>query len=485
MTKRALLTILTLLIVACLALCVVLLPGGFLAARQALLPQPTATSRPIPTLVPIPTTAPSATVAPMPAHPTADAPAVDPTASAELALPPDVAAQMDAIEQQVIQIRGLAPVYSLKRNVLTQEQLRDKVVNDFFKDYTPEDAANDARILNALGLLPPGFDLINFYLDLYTEQVAGFYDSETKEMYVVQGESFGGPERLTYAHEFTHALQDQTYDLREGLNLRDDYCQDNAPYCNAASSLIEGDATMTGYAWFFQYGTTLDRTQILDYSNSYTSPVYDSAPEYMKQDFIFPYQQGQEFVQSLYDRGGYAAIDQAYADPPDSSEQILHPDQYPLDQPVDLPQPDLSATLGDGWKQIDSDVLGEWTTYLVLADGYQPGTRLPDDQARTAAAGWQGDEYSAYWNNGKQQLAFEQRWRWDNAQDAQEFWDAFQAYAKDRWGSAQRDGSSLVWDNTLDGYVSIQRNGNDVLWVIAPDSDTSMRLSNQLYKAGE
>ncbi len=484
MTKRVLLSILTLLIVACLLLGVILAPGAFFAVQQALLPS-TATPRATPTLVPIPSATPSVGVSPTPTASMLDAPSGQPTASVGLSLPPDVAAQMDVIEQQVIQIRGLAPAQSLKRNVLTKEQLRDKVVNDFFKDYTPEEAVGDSRVLNALGLLEPGFDLIRFYTDLYSEQVAGYYDSETKEMYVVEGESFGGPERLTYVHEFTHALQDQTYDLRQGLNLRDDYCQDHSQYCNAASSLIEGDASMTSYSWFFEFGTAQDQSQMQDFASTYSSPVYNSAPEFMKQDFLFPYQQGQEFTQSLYDLGGYSAIDRAFGDPPDSTEQILHPDQYPVDQPVDLPHPDLSAALGQGWKQIDSDVLGEWSTYLVLADGYQPETRLPQDVARTAAAGWQGDHYSAYWNESKQQMAFEQRWRWEKAQDMQEFWDALQTYAKSRWGSPQRRSGSLVWTDTADGFVTIQRSGSDITWVIAPDADAAGHMLEQLSAAQE
>jgi hypothetical protein len=74
-------------------------------------------------------------------------------------------------------------------------------------------------ILSLLGLLPPDFDLKNFYNQLYSEQIAGFYDSETGEIYVVKGETFGISEKMTYAHEFTHVLQDQTFGFEEGTQL--------------------------------------------------------------------------------------------------------------------------------------------------------------------------------------------------------------------------------------------------------------------------
>ncbi len=485
MTKRALLTILTLLIAACLVLSVIVLPGAFFAIQQALLPPPGATPLPTAATVPTRTAVPTFTATPIPSLAPTEAPTatVEQTAApideSDSNVPPDVFQQMEIIEQQVVQLRGLSFKQGLKHNVLTKDQLREKVTNDFFKNYTKADAANDSRILSAFGLLPAGFDLMNFYLDLYTEQVAGFYDSETKEMYVVQGEKFGGPERLTYAHEFTHALQDQTYDLRDGLNLRDEYCKDHSQYCNATSSLIEGDATTTSYSWFFEFGTAQDRSEMQDFSTSNASPVYDSAPEYMKQDFIFPYQQGMEFFQSLLDRG-FDSIAQAYTDPPDSSEQILHPDRYPSDQPVDLTQIDLSASLGDGWTQINQDVLGEWYTYLVLAEGYQREFRLPQDQARTAAAGWQGDRYSAYWNEAEQQFALEQRWLWDRPQDTQEFWDALQAYGQARWGNPERRSDSLVWEKTTDGTVTIRRNSGEVIWLIAPDAEKATKMYEQM-----
>jgi hypothetical protein len=125
-------------------------------------------------------------------------------------LPADVAKQMDQIEQQVTQIRGLNSDGPVARRLLSREQLRQHVIDDFLEDYSEKEASEDAIFLSALGLLEPDFNLYNFYLDLYSEQIAGFYDDETDEMFIVQGSGFNGPEKLTYAHEFVHALQDVT-----------------------------------------------------------------------------------------------------------------------------------------------------------------------------------------------------------------------------------------------------------------------------------
>ena len=221
----------------------------------------------------------------------------------------EIRKQMDEIQTQVSNFRGLNPSVSVVRSLLTSDQLRQHVTDDFLKDYTPEDAQNDAISLAAFGLLQPDFDLHNFLLELYSEQIAGFYDQETKEMYVVQGESFQGSERLTYAHEFIHVLQDQNYDIQNGLNYKDEICELESERCAAIQALLEGDASLSEMTWFQTYGTDQDKKDILAKYNDYKSPVYDSAPDFMKEDFLFPYQQGQEFVQTLYDQGGWDAID--------------------------------------------------------------------------------------------------------------------------------------------------------------------------------
>jgi hypothetical protein len=102
---------------------------------------------------------------------------------------------------------------------------------------------------------------------------------------------------------------------------------------------------------------------------------------------MFPYMSGMEFAQSLFDRGGWDAIDAAYANPPVSTEQILHPDRYPADQPVTVELPDLQSVLGDGWTELYTNVLGEWYTYLILSQNIDPACAVstgcrPDSSSR-------------------------------------------------------------------------------------------------------
>jgi len=260
-------------------------------------------------------------------------------------------AEMDSIESQVITLRGLQATTTVARILLTQDQLRQRVVDEFLADYSEAEADDDVLVLSLFGLLPEDFDMWNFYADLLTEQIAGFYDDTTKEMAVICGSGFGAMERITYAHEFDHALQDQNYDLEEGLGYDDELCDLDSERCAGIQALIEGDATLLQEQWMGTYATQEDLLEAMDYINNLDTPVYDSAPRFLRQDFLFPYQAGENFVQTIFRNGGgsWAAVDAVYQNPPSSTEQILHPERYPNDDPVKLVVPDALGVLGSDW----------------------------------------------------------------------------------------------------------------------------------------
>lgn len=455
MNKKAGVTVLVLIISSCVLLSAGLIIGGyFLLKAQKNYTAPAAVSTPAVVTV----------TSPQPTQ--ATTPAVE--------LPADVASQMDEIQQQVMAIRGLSMKTDLKRDLLTPEELQDKVINEFFADYSDEDALKDSKVLSTLGLLDEGFDLKQFYQDLYSEQIAGYYDSETKDMYVIAGKGFGGMERMTYAHEFNHVLQDQNYDLENGMKLNDEYCKEDTEYCAAVTALIEGDSVSTEQEWFIQHSTRQDQQDLFSFQEDYTSPVYDSAPAYMKEDFLFPYTLGLDFVQGLIDEGGWAAVDDAYLDPPVTTEQILHPEKYPDDKPVPVEMPDLAANLGADWSELDRNVMGEWYTYLIFARGRSGQFTMDDEKSKTAAAGWGGDTYVYYATADLNAHLFAWRSTWDTPADAGEYFEMSRDYGLARWGiPLQNDSSVVTWDSASDGRITMRQNGADVLWVIGSSPDVT------------
>ena len=407
------------------------------------------------------------------------------TAAVPTSTPASIDAQMDQIQQEVTSYRGLKMDKPLSRSLLTTAQLKDHVINEFFNDYTAADAQKDSEELSAFGLLPANFDLHDFYIKLYSEQIAGYYDSKTKDMYVVSDEGFNGTERMTYAHEFTHVLQDQNYDLENGIKMNEEYCKNETEYCAAVSALVEGDATLSEQYWYFKYSTDQDKKQISDFQQTYVSPVYDSAPAYMKEDFLFPYSQGLDFVSSLYAKNKWNSIDAAFKNPPVSTEQILHPEKYPDEVPVKVALPDLTKTLGKDWTEIDRNVMGEWYTYLMLADGNDARFRLDDQTAKDASAGWGGDTYVYATNAATKQFVLVWDSQWDTQTDSDQFWQASRTYGNDRWGTAQTDtATSISWQTKDEGLVTMQQTESRVLWMMSPSAEIQKQLMSALSNSG-
>jgi hypothetical protein len=385
--------------------------------------------------------------------------------------------QVNLIQTQVIEVRGLQPVHSVPVVLLSPNELRQNVVNDFLADYTDEKVTDDVLELSTIGLLEPNFDLRTLYVNLLSEQIAGYYDNETGEMFVVQGQGFQGQERLTYSHEYTHVLQDQNYNIKNGLNYNDDACEKDSERCAAIQALLEGDATLSQTIWYQNYSTKTDKQQISDFYNSLKTPVYDSAPAFLKDDFVFPYNQGATFVQDIFSQGGWSAVDAVYKNPPVSTEQILHPNLYPSAKPIPVTLPDLTTTLGSGWREVSRNQMGEWYTYLILARGVNANARLADATAQSAAAGWGGDNYVVLHNDTTGQTAFVMKTVWDTTNDASEFASAFVKYANSRYGvTGTKQGNTSTW--TYDGGVTtLYLSGDTTIWITAPDPASIQALT--------
>ncbi|MGD2159132.1 MAG: hypothetical protein PVG32_19800 [Anaerolineales bacterium] len=483
MNRRIGVSILVIIVVACIVLSVVsVIAAGALFFNQrvsnneatelvkATLPKATPSPQMEPT-----TTSSLIDATPSPQDDTTS-PTLQPQATStqsDTKLDSDVLAQMEEIQAQVINVRGLQPNTEVNRILFSTSQLRERLVKDFREDYTPDEVEADKITLAAFGLLERDFDLTNFYIDLLTEQVAGFYDQETKEMVVVQGEGFKGPERLTYAHEYTHALQDQNYDIENGLNYNDDACEDDSERCAGIQALIEGDASLSELNWFFEYSTSQDQTEIFEFYEDINTPILDSAPAFLSEDFIFPYQEGFDFVQYLYDRGGWSAVNAAYEDLPLSTEQILHPERYPDDKPVIVTIPDLSEVLNDGWEEVDRDVMGEWYTYLMLSFGKDTNTRLETSDAKLAVDGWEGDSYVVYYNKAEESTVLVLQSLWDSNLEAEQFASAFNTYATSRFGAPViEEAGSWEWKST-EGYSTFSIKEQFTTWIIAPEKEVT------------
>jgi hypothetical protein len=394
----------------------------------------------------------SAPASPIPSGSAAPTPVVDP------------ATVYATIEEQVIALRGLQPKAKVEPKILDADGIKKLVTESFSKDNPPELVAANERILKAFGLLPQDSSLTDLYINLLSSQVAGLYNPDQKTLYVVsRSGQLGGTEKTTFAHEFTHALQDQNFDL--GTLHLDEIGQGDRSFARLA--LVEGDATLSMSYWQIQNLSQEELGQMLTEAGSDPSTkVLLDMPPVLRETLLFPYIQGLSFVQGLQAAGGWKGVDDAFAKPPASTEQILHPEKYASGEqpvPVTLPK-DLAAGLGTGWKVALEDSFGEFQLGVWL----RGNTAIGAGGANDAAAGWAGDRVAVVDGpNGAWGVVL--RTAWDTTADA----SAFEAAA-----------TPLV-DGLAASASLLPGAGGKERWVVIGSDDATLnRLAGVLGLAG-
>lgn len=348
-------------------------------------------------------------------EPSASSSAVDPTPS----IPTDEEAQaiLAQIEEQVIAIRGLPAADIGPAEIISREELGVELLRLFDEQYPPEERERDNLTLRALGLLEPDEDVAELQLELLGDQVLGFYDDIEKRMVVVSDAGLDVEARITYAHEYTHALQDAAFGL-DTLGT-DDPGQDDRGL--ARTALIEGDATVTMLAWMLR---NLSQNDILEYFASAELPDTTGIPSWMVAQLAFPYDAGLNWTTIL--AGGdptqpdFSRIDAAYDEPPDSTEQVIDIDKWePREEPDAVEPIDLAGSLGAGWSEVDATPLGQATISIILEH-----FGVANADAREASAGWGGDRVEVA-RGPDDSFAVTWRLTWDSADDAGEFTSAY------------------------------------------------------------
>jgi hypothetical protein len=413
---------------------------------QPLTPSPANTPRP----TPIPTWTPSPTATPY-APPT---PTLRPLKEEE-------AAMLDQTEREVSVLRGLDPLRPVSRWKITRSQLRHRYADIFISEEWEEAARSLALVLAAFDFVSPDTDLVGLWQDGFSEQVAGFYVIESEEIYLVSDAYvLGALERAIFAHEFGHALQDQHFDL-EALGLDVTSEPEYADRIIAIQSLIEGDAVLIQQLYVELYFSQADTLEFWQDTMKASFSSSDSIPRIVGETSSFPYTYGREFVSALYEQGGWQAVNDAYAAPPTSTEQILHPERYLSgDQPVLVSLSPLSTTLGSDWRLVYDDPAGEFMLGLYLEN------QLHATEAAPAVEGWGGDRCAVYYNDATDETVLLLRVVWDTSADAGEFLDAYARYADARFGHSA--------DRTADGLACWQ--GADALCVAWEDGSVTVAL---------
>jgi hypothetical protein len=342
----------------------------------------------------------------------------------------DASALYREIEDQVIAERGLPAKERVEPTVLSPDEVKARLKAQFEKDNSPEKLSVVEETLKALGLLPADASLNTLYVDMLGSQVAGYFDPATREVVVVsQSGAIGAVEKVTFAHEFTHVLQDQAFGL-QGIDV-DAVGQGDRSLGRLA--LVEGDATLLMTRWLAEHLPPAELGELLKVDPEAQAQLA-RMPAILRETLLFPYQQGLIFVNGIWARGGWPAVDRAFGRLPDSTEQALHPDKYAAgEKPIEvaLDASALAKAMGAGWTGTPEDTLGEFQLSIWLREN---GVKaLP---AGDAAAGWGGDRL-AYLRGPNGAYALALLTAWDSAGDAAEFLTAAKTAASNLPGSAE------------------------------------------------
>lgn len=253
--------------------------------------------------------------------------------------------------------------------VMVNDDFDQALLSDF-DDYRADIEAGEVA-LKALGLLDPDVSLAEVYQDSLTAGAVGFYDADTEQL-VVRGDQLDLFGEAILVHEFTHALDDQWFDLGRVMG------DDEAEY--GFSAVIEGNATRVEEAWRAELDPgqqrQLERDELAALSSEDLA-TYDELPSIVQELDLSPYTDGFIFMRSVAAAGGEEAVDAALVDPPGTSEEILDlGTDRSVDAEVILDPPPA------GGQVVDEGRLGELLTRLWLG--------------RLAASGWGGDYYVAW-----------------------------------------------------------------------------------------
>ena len=410
-----------------------------------------------PSASPSATSAPSATAAPSAAAP------ASPGASSSAAAT-DEDALYDAIEAQVVAIRGLKPI-DVARQTIDAAELKTINEQGFDEDNPPEYVAANERLYKALGLLAEDQSLRTLFLALIDSQVAGFYRPDEDKLYVVsRSGAINGADKITFAHEYDHALQDSNF---PGVFAEQKELLDQSDQAMARAAIYEGDATILMSLWALSGNLTPAELQdvVAAGSDPEANEILAATPAILRESLLFPYDAGVAFLTPIHGSGDWAGVDAVYDALPESTEQVLHPEKYTAKEaPIKVEIPDtLAGDLGSGWSVALQDTFGEFQTKTWLT---QMGVAPAD--ATAAAAGWGGDRLAVLDGPGDT-WGLVMRTAWDTEADA----EAFETAATTATGKAGGPGGVFIGEGGTTRWV-----------VIGSDDATTDKLTGVLGLAG-
>ncbi len=339
--------------------------------------------------------------------------------------------------------------------------------------YSEAIARDDSAVLALFDLFPRGKSFYEDNLQYTSTNILGFYDPATGDLAIItNNRDLDILNEYAYAHELMHALQDQHFSLdwfaENEIRLGSDRQLARRALAEGEAELLQELYLDLGYIDEQGKNELLNALARLPRMGQSASLV--DIPEVLVRSADFPYVEGKEFARALYNQSGWSGLDGAWAAPPESTEHILHPERYLAgDQPIAVEPLPVEDMLGDVWRRVRVDTLGELYLRLML------GRRLNADAVETAAAGWGGDTYQVFQHQESGGLILLWRLAWDSPADRDQFGAAYGEYAGQEYGGEVVVAPGAVCRQGADIACGLPV-GEDWLIIRAPDAETAAAL---------
>jgi hypothetical protein len=338
-------------------------------------------------------------------------------------------AQIDAIVKTLSDITGLTEKHAVPYGRMSKGELRKFLGKRIKKTLKPDEIYADELSLKMFGLVPQDFDLKKSTIDLLTEQAAAFYDYDEKKLFLLEDSSFAS-ETTTLAHELSHALADQYFDL--GKYMEDSPASDDENLAHTA--VVEGQASWLMIAYELkQSGQKPVPTPEMVKSVGDTSeasmadyPVLKNSPLYIQESLLFPYSQGTIFFDAVFKKMGQEAFSAVFKDPPVDSAQVMHPEKYfKHEKPT---KPNLPELTGDvKLKEVTEGTMGEFDHSILLRQ------YLGDAKAAAISGHLLGGQFKIVdLGKGKHPVLVYSS-QWDSDMTAAEYFAAYKKVLHSKW----------------------------------------------------
>jgi hypothetical protein len=389
----------------------------------------------------------------------------------------DFAAAADEVLEQMSEITGLKLRTPLKKSLRSREQIRAYVIQEMNEDKNAAERYAGQRSAEAFGLLPKGFNLDSFMIDLLTEQIAGLYDPKAHEFYVADWIP-AADQKMVMAHELTHALQDQHFKIEAWVKA----ARPNDDAELAREAVLEGSA-MAAMVDYLLQGTGRSLQDLPDIDPSMLigdmegTPMLQKAPPFLKDALIFPYLDGLNFSAAVMRPTGWSALSGVFAKPPVSTQQILHPALYRSGKAASqVSLPSMDKALGSDWAKLEDNIMGEFGWKEVLKQF------LGEAKATPLSAAWDGDRYVVYEQKQTKRLLLITRVRLAAGEQSEQFFAGYSEALEKKHGKRtdvlrQRDSFSF---ETPDGGVFLQCAGLKCVTLEGGDRALFNKLSKEL-----